>query len=151
MEAAKRFFCQAVAVVAHAPERVAPDGHDSSPPAIRETIGNEVVHQSNASLTHRVEQDHRGIKQRYYPMRGFGSVASAAHFCRAFDARAPVLPGPDHDEATGFPCPPTRGVPPPIGRVCWPWCWWLNTQKNRAPAGSTASCWPGVSVLTRPC
>ena len=26
-----------------------------------------------------------GVKQRYYPMRGFGSVASAAHFCRAFD------------------------------------------------------------------
>ena len=28
---------------------------------------------------------HRGIKQRYYPMRGFGSVASASRFCRAFD------------------------------------------------------------------
>jgi hypothetical protein len=25
------------------------------------------------------------IKQRYYPMRGFGSVASASRFCRAFD------------------------------------------------------------------
>src|SRR5512140_2086648 len=30
-------------------------------------------------------RDHRGIKQRYYPMRGFGSVASASRFCRAFD------------------------------------------------------------------
>ncbi|HEX7735222.1 MAG TPA: IS6 family transposase, partial [Ktedonobacteraceae bacterium] len=26
-----------------------------------------------------------GIKQRYYPMRGFGSFASTARFCRAFD------------------------------------------------------------------
>ncbi len=26
-----------------------------------------------------------GSAQRYYPMRGFGSVTSAARFCRAFD------------------------------------------------------------------
>ena len=26
-----------------------------------------------------------GIKQRYYPMRGFGSFASAARFCSAFE------------------------------------------------------------------
>jgi transposase-like protein len=32
-----------------------------------------------------MEQDHRGIKQRYYPMRGFGSFASAARFCTTFD------------------------------------------------------------------
>ncbi len=32
-----------------------------------------------------IEQDHRGIKQRSYPRRGFGSFASAARFCRAFD------------------------------------------------------------------
>jgi len=31
------------------------------------------------------EPDHRGIKQRYYPMRGFGNVEAAARFCRAFD------------------------------------------------------------------
>jgi putative transposase len=32
-----------------------------------------------------MEQDHRGIKQRYYPPRGFGSFASAARFCSAHD------------------------------------------------------------------
>lgn len=32
-----------------------------------------------------LEQDHRGIKQRYYPMPGFGNLTSAAHFCCAFD------------------------------------------------------------------
>src|SRR5688572_10512681 len=37
------------------------------------------------SINNRIEQDHRGIKQRYYPMRGFGTSASAARFCRAFD------------------------------------------------------------------
>ena len=32
-----------------------------------------------------MEQDHRGVKQRYYPLRGFGSFAAAARFCRAYD------------------------------------------------------------------
>ncbi len=69
MEAAKRFFKQAVDVVGHAPERVTTDGHDSYPCAIRETIGSEVLHRTNAYLNNRLEQDHRGIKQRYYPSR----------------------------------------------------------------------------------
>jgi putative transposase len=85
MEAAKRFFKQALDVVGHAPERVTTDGHDSYPRAIRETLGSEVTHRCNRSLNNRVEQDHRGIKQRYSPMRGFGSVASASRFCRAFE------------------------------------------------------------------
>ena len=32
-----------------------------------------------------MEQDHRAVKQRYYPMRGFGSFESASRFCTAFD------------------------------------------------------------------
>ncbi len=40
---------------------------------------------TSVMLNNRIEQDHRGIKQRYYPMRGFGSFASAASFCRAFE------------------------------------------------------------------
>jgi putative transposase len=85
MEAVKRFFKQAVDVVGHVPERVTTDGHDSYPRAICETLGSNVLHRTNRYLNNRLEQDHRGIKQRYYPMRGFGSVASASHFCRAFD------------------------------------------------------------------
>ncbi len=84
-DAAQQFFRQAMAMVGHAPESVTTDGHRSYPRAIRETVGNEVVHRTNVSLNNRIEQDHRGIKQRYSPMRGFGSVASAARFCRAFD------------------------------------------------------------------
>ncbi len=85
MEAAKRFFKQAVETAGYAPERVTTDGHDSYPRAILETLGSAVVHRCNPYLNNRLEQDHRGIKQRYYPMRGFGNVASAAQFCRAFD------------------------------------------------------------------
>jgi len=32
-----------------------------------------------------MEQDHRGIKQRYYPLRGFGAFDAAARFCPAHD------------------------------------------------------------------
>jgi transposase-like protein len=53
--------------------------------AIREILGSEVLHRTNRSLNNRLEQDHRSIKQRSYPMRGFGSVASASRFCKAFD------------------------------------------------------------------
>jgi putative transposase len=85
MDAAQRFFGQAVDVVSHAPERLTTDGHDSSPRARRETMGNDVLHRTNTSLTKRLEQDHRGIKQRSYPMRGFGNFESAARFCCACD------------------------------------------------------------------
>ena len=51
----------------------------------RETLVEEVKHRCNPYLNYRIEQDHRGIKQRYYPMRGFGNVDAAARFCRAFD------------------------------------------------------------------
>jgi transposase-like protein len=85
MAAAKCFFTRALEVAEQAPERVTTDGHDSYPRAIRETLGEEVRHRCNPYLNNRVEQDHRGIKQRYYPMRGFGTVDAAARFCRAFD------------------------------------------------------------------
>lgn len=85
MDAAQRFLRQARVVAGHVPERVTTDGHTSYPRAIRETLGEEVEHRSNQYFNNRVEQDHRGIKQRYYPMRGFGSFDAAARCCRAFD------------------------------------------------------------------
>jgi transposase-like protein len=45
----------------------------------------DVIHRCNPYHNNRIEQDHRGIKQRYYSMRCFGNVESAARFCRAFD------------------------------------------------------------------
>ncbi len=85
MDAAQRFFRQAVETVGRMPERVTTDGHDAYPRAIRETLGDRVAHRTSRYLNNRLEQDHRGVKQRYYPMRGFGSVASAARFCPAFE------------------------------------------------------------------
>jgi len=85
MEAAQQFFKQALAVVGHVPEQVTTDGHTSYPRAVREILGDHVQHQTNKYLNNRLEQDHRGIKQRYYPMHSFGSFDSAARFCSAFD------------------------------------------------------------------
>ena len=85
MDAAKRFFKAALDVAEQTPEKVTTDGHDAYSRAIRETLGGEVMHRCNPYLNNRLEQDHRGIKQRYYPMRGFGSFDAASRFCRAFD------------------------------------------------------------------
>ena len=83
LEAAKRFFAQSVEVVGHQPERVTTDGHDAYPRAIGETLGPEVDHRCSQYKNNVMEQDHRGIKGRYRPMRGFGSVSGAARFCAA--------------------------------------------------------------------
>jgi len=85
MDAAKRFFKGALELAEQVPERVTTDAHDSYPRAIRETLGEDVLHRCNPYLNNRIEQDHRGVKQRYYPMRGFGNFDAAARFCRAFD------------------------------------------------------------------
>jgi transposase-like protein len=66
-------------VIGHAPERVTTDGHDSYPRAIRETLGAEVLHRTNTYLNNRLEQDHRGIKQRSYPMRAVLEMSRLQH------------------------------------------------------------------------
>ena len=85
MAAAQRFFRGTLAVIDKSPQQVTSDGHDSYPRAIRETLGPTVEHRCSAYLNRRIEQDHRGIKQRYYPMLGFGAFHSAQRFCRAFE------------------------------------------------------------------
>ncbi len=85
MAAAQRFFARALDLAGHAPEQVTTDGHDAYPRAIRETLGAGVHHRTSRDKNNRIEQDHRGVKQRYYPLRGFGSFVSAARFCAAFE------------------------------------------------------------------
>ena len=85
MAAAKVFFRSAKAVTGVTPARVTTDGHDSYPRAIRTMLGDGVKHRTSQYLNNRIEQDHRGIKSRYGPMRGFGDTASADRFCRGHD------------------------------------------------------------------
>ena len=75
MAAAQRFFRSARPWLNTAPKQVTTDGHDSYPRAIRETLGPKVQHRCSAYLNRRIERDHRGVKQRYYPMLGFGAFA----------------------------------------------------------------------------
>jgi putative transposase len=85
LAATTAFFKQTLDTVGHKPERVTTDGYDAYPRAIRRTLGRKVEHRTSRYLNNRVEQDHRAIKQRYYPMRGFRAFESAARFCTAFD------------------------------------------------------------------
>ncbi len=85
MAAAKAFLRSAKAVTGVTPDRVTTDGHDSYPRAIRTGLGRGVRHRTSRYLNNRLEQDHRGIKGRYRPMRGFKCPRSAARFCRGHD------------------------------------------------------------------
>ena len=61
------------------------DKHPAYTKAIRWIVGRKVLHRHNQYLNNRIEQDHRFIKQRYYPMLGFAKLESASRFCTAFD------------------------------------------------------------------
>ena len=84
-EAAKAFFSQASKTVKHPPQKVITDGLTSYPRAIAEELGEEVEHEVVKCTENPVEQSHRGIKQRYYPMMGWGNFESAQRFCRIYE------------------------------------------------------------------
>jgi putative transposase len=83
--AAEAFFRSAWTVTGVIPGRITTDGHDAYPRAIRNVFGDHVQHRTNRYLNNHLEQDHRGIKQRYRPMGGFKHGTTAARFCRLFD------------------------------------------------------------------
>ena len=84
MAAAQRFFARALDTAGQVPAQVTTDGHDAYPRAIRETSGESVHHRTSRYRNNRIEQDHRGIKRRDYPLRGFGNFAAAARCCTGF-------------------------------------------------------------------
>ena len=83
--AARRFLRRLIDVAAARPLRLTTDHHPAYRKAIRWIPGRKVLHRTNQYLNNLTEQDHRAIKQCYYPMLGFGSFESAARFCAAFD------------------------------------------------------------------
>ena len=85
LAAAKAFFAPAQDLAGQAPERVITDGHTPYPRAIAEVLGPEVKHERVSCCANPIEQDHRGIKQRYYPLLGFKDFTAAQRFCRAFE------------------------------------------------------------------
>ena len=83
--AARRFLRRLVEVTGRKPLRVTTDQHPAYRRAVRWILGRKVLHRTTQYLNNCTEQSHRAVKQRYYPMLGFGSFESAARFCSAFD------------------------------------------------------------------
>ena len=83
--AARRFFCRLLDSAGRKPLRLTTDRHPAYTKAIRWIVGRKILHRQNQYLNNRMEQSHRPIKQRYYPMLGFQSFESASRFCIAFD------------------------------------------------------------------
>ena len=83
--AARRFLRRLLDGTGQRPLRVTTDKHPAYTKAIRWIVGRKVLHRHNQYLNNRIEQNHRPIKQRYYPMLGFAKFESASRFCTAFD------------------------------------------------------------------
>jgi putative transposase len=83
--AARMFLRRMLAVADSRPLRITTDLHPAYRRAIRWIIGRKARHRTTQYLNNYTEQSHRAVKQRYYPMLGFGSFESAARFCTAFD------------------------------------------------------------------
>jgi transposase-like protein len=83
--AARRFLRRLIDSAGQKPLRMTTDKHPAYTKAIRWIVGRKVLHRHNQYLNNRMEQNHRGIKQRYYPMLGFAKFESASRFCNAFD------------------------------------------------------------------
>lgn len=47
-------------------------------------FGDDVEHPTSKFKSNHLEQDHRGVKGRTRPVRGFKSSSSAHRFCRAY-------------------------------------------------------------------
>ena len=84
-ESARRFLRRLIDGQGHKPLRLTTDKHPAYTKAIRWIVGRKVQHRQNQYLNNRMEQHHRPIKQRYYPMLGFNRFESASRFCTAFD------------------------------------------------------------------
>ena len=80
-----RFVRRLVDAAGGKPLRVTTDQHPAYRRAIRWILGRKVLHRTTQYLNNYIEQSHRAVKQRYYPMLGFGNFESAARVCSAFD------------------------------------------------------------------
>jgi len=61
------------------------DLHPAYRREIRWLVIRGAKHRTTQYLNNYTEQSHRGLKQRYYPMLGFGSLESASRSSSAFD------------------------------------------------------------------
>lgn len=89
IQAAKRFFTGAVKQHG-APEKITLDGYPATHSAVAELKANGVLHpltrvRTSKYLNNLIEQDHRRVKQRIYPMLGFKNFRNAAVTIRGIE------------------------------------------------------------------
>ncbi len=83
--AAERFFKQAEETTGVTPSQITTDKEKALYPAIINVFGSNAKHRDSKYMNNCIEQDHRGIKSRYKPMKGFKNIFSALIFCTAFE------------------------------------------------------------------
>lgn len=84
-EAAERFFKQAEKTTGITPEQITTDKEKALYPAIKNLFNSNTKHRDSKYMNNCIEQDHRGIKSRYRPMKGFKNIFCALTFCTAFE------------------------------------------------------------------
>ena len=82
--AAEAFFVQAAKTTGIYPEQITTDKEAALYPAIDNTFGDYTTHRDNKHMNNRLEQDHREVKSRTGPMKGFKDIICALIFCTAF-------------------------------------------------------------------
>jgi putative transposase len=104
LAAAEACFRSAWTVTGAKPDRLTTDGHSAYPQAIRTIFGEQVTHRTKRYFNNHLEQDHRGIKRRYWPTCGFKSFGGAGRFYRLFDEiRAFLRPQSRHHQTLSLP------------------------------------------------
>ncbi len=84
-EAAEAFFKQAAKTAGVYPEQITTDKEPALYPAIENVFGDYTTHRDSKYMNNPLEQDHRGIKSRTEPMKGFKDIFCALRFCTVFE------------------------------------------------------------------
>ena len=83
--AAESFFEQARITSGVNPEQNTTDKEPALYPAIKNIFGEVTKHRDSKYMNNCIEQNHRAIKSRYKPMKGFNNPFTALIFCTAFE------------------------------------------------------------------
>ncbi len=97
--------------------KVTTEGHDASPRSMRQRLGPQVVRHCSRSNNAGLEQDHRGVTQRSYALRGVERVDAAARFRSAHDELRAYLRSRQHLNEPVFPTNQRRVVQDRWGEV----------------------------------
>jgi putative transposase len=85
IETTTAFLEQAVATTGVKAKEITSDKNNTYPKAIKKVLGKKTKHRTAKYLNNKMEQNHRGVRQRTDVMLNFKSLDSAKRFCQAFE------------------------------------------------------------------